>query len=98
MNVPVFRAGTAAQTGTVFPRRNRFRFPEFNRSPATSSAKMAMDYNHQAEARAAMEMAATATSEPERQTWVRVALAWQDLARGHEGKISRLLPPITATT
>jgi hypothetical protein len=57
---------------------------------------MSMDYNHQAEARAAMEMAATATSEAERQKWVRVALAWQDLARGHEDGLSRLLHPITA--
>jgi hypothetical protein len=57
-----------------------------------------MDYNHQAEAKAAMKMAATATSEAERQKWVRVALAWQDLARGHEDKLSRLFPPITAAT
>ena len=57
-----------------------------------------MDYNHQAEANAAMEMAATATSETERQTWVRVALAWQELARGRKDKLSRFLPPTTAPT
>ena len=45
-----------------------------------------------------MRMAAAATCEPERLKWVRVALAWQDLARGHKVKLSAsflqpLLPP-----
>jgi len=45
-----------------------------------------------------MRMAATAISEIERLTLVRVALAWQHLARGREDKLSAslqpLLPPI----
>jgi hypothetical protein len=45
---------------------------------------MSSAYDHQTEARAAMEMAAAATTEPERSKWVRIALAWQDLARSHE--------------
>ena len=58
---------------------------------------MSMDYDYQAEAKAAMRMAAAAISEIERLKLVRVALAWQDLARGHEDKLSSslrlLLPP-----
>jgi hypothetical protein len=46
-------------------------------------------YDHQTEARAAMEMAAAATTEPERSKWVRIALAWQDLARSHEPEKAR---------
>jgi hypothetical protein len=46
-----------------------------------------------------MRMAAAAISKIERFKLVRVALAWQDLARGHEDKLStslqRLLPPIS---
>lgn len=60
---------------------------------------MNMDYDYQAEAKAAMRMAAAAISETERLTLLRVALAWQDLARGHEDKLSAslqpLLPPIS---
>jgi hypothetical protein len=60
---------------------------------------MSMDYDYQAEASAAMRMAAAAISEIERFKLVRVALAWQDLARGHEDKLSTslqpLLPPIS---
>ena len=59
---------------------------------------MSMDYDYQAEAKAAMRMAAAAISEIERLTLVRVALAWQHLARGREDKLSAslqpLLPPI----
>jgi hypothetical protein len=36
---------------------------------------------YQAKAKAAMQMAATATCETERSDWLRVALTWQDLAR-----------------
>jgi hypothetical protein len=39
-----------------------------------------IDIDYQAEARAAMELAAVATSEAERLKWVCVAIAWQDLA------------------
>jgi hypothetical protein len=44
-----------------------------------------------------MRMAA-ATCEPHRSRWLRVALAWQDLTRDHEDKLSPsflqpLLPP-----
>ena len=42
---------------------------------------MNFDCDYQAEAVAAMEMAAAATNEAERLKWLRVALAWQDLAR-----------------
>jgi hypothetical protein len=49
---------------------------------------MSMDYDYQAEAKAAMRMAAAAISETERLKLVRVALAWQDLARGHEDRLS----------
>ena len=39
-----------------------------------------IDYDHRAEAQAAMRWAVAATCERERLEWVRVALAWQDLA------------------
>ena len=55
-----------------------------------------MDYDYQAEAKAAMRMAAAAISEIERLNLVRVALAWQDLARGHEGTQAKHLPPAAA--
>ena len=48
---------------------------------------MSMDYDYQAEAQAAMRMAAAEISETERLKLVRVALAWQDLARGPEDKL-----------
>lgn len=44
---------------------------------------MSIGYDYQAEAKAAMEMAATSISESERLKWVRVALAWQNLAHDH---------------
>ncbi len=44
---------------------------------------MSTDYDPRAEIETAMAMAATATCELERIKWVRIALAWQDLARGH---------------
>ena len=37
------------------------------------------------EARVALELAAEARSDADRLKWVRVAVAWQDLARHHEG-------------
>ena len=45
---------------------------------------MGIEHNHQAEAEAAMAMAAAATCELERLKWVRVALAWYDLARDQD--------------
>jgi len=42
---------------------------------------MSSEIDHQAEATAAMALAAAATTDPERSRWVRVAVAWQDLAR-----------------
>jgi hypothetical protein len=51
-----------------------------------------MDYDYEAEAKAAMRMAAAAISEIERSKLVRVALAWQDLARGHEGFTAEAAP------
>jgi hypothetical protein len=45
---------------------------------------MSIDYDHRALAQAAMRWAAAATCERERLEWVRVALAWQDLASGRE--------------
>jgi len=42
---------------------------------------MSFDSNYRAEAAMAMELAAKATSEPERLKWLRIALAWQELAR-----------------
>lgn len=57
-----------------------------------------MDYDYQAEAKAAMRMAAAAISEIERLKLVRIALAWQDLARGHEDKLSSSLQPLLPPT
>lgn len=42
---------------------------------------MDFDCDYRAEAATAMELAARATNEPERLKWLRIALAWQDLAR-----------------
>ena len=42
---------------------------------------MSFDSNYRAEAAMAMELAAKATSEPERVKWLRIALAWQELTR-----------------
>jgi len=42
---------------------------------------MSFESNYRAEAAMAMELAAKATSEPERLRWLRIALAWQELAR-----------------
>jgi hypothetical protein len=45
---------------------------------------MTIDYDHRAEAANAMEMALAATDEQERLSWLRVALAWQNLTRIRE--------------
>ena len=45
---------------------------------------MNTDYDYRAQAQAAMRWATAATCERERQSWLRVALAWQDLDRGDE--------------
>jgi hypothetical protein len=42
---------------------------------------VSVEYDHLGQAQAAMRLAATATCERERLEWVRIALAWQDLAR-----------------
>jgi len=42
--------------------------------------------DYRAEARAAAQMADTATSETDRSDWLFLALAWQALARSHDGK------------
>jgi hypothetical protein len=45
-----------------------------------------------------MRMAAAAISETERLKLVRVALAWQDLARGHEDRLSASPEPLLPFT
>jgi hypothetical protein len=52
--------------------------------PGKTTRYVGMGFDHQAEAQAAMRWAAVATCEREQLKWVRVALAWQDLARGDE--------------
>jgi hypothetical protein len=41
---------------------------------------VSIDYDYRAQAQAAMRWAVAATCERERLQWVRIALAWQDLA------------------
>ena len=41
---------------------------------------MSINYDHRAQAQAAMRWAMAATCERERLEWVRIALAWHDLA------------------
>jgi len=50
------------------------------------SLLMSRDFDYRAEAKEAMREAAAATTAVERIKWVRLALAWQDLARGGEGQ------------
>jgi len=45
---------------------------------------VSINYDYRALAQAAMQWATAATCERERQSWLRVALAWQDLDRGDE--------------
>jgi hypothetical protein len=42
---------------------------------------MSFESDYRAEAAMAMEFAARATNEPERLSWLRIALAWRELAR-----------------
>ncbi len=42
---------------------------------------MSFESDYRAEAAMAMDLAAKATNEPERLKWLRIALAWQDMAR-----------------
>jgi hypothetical protein len=42
---------------------------------------MTFDSKYRAEAAMAMELAAKATSEPERLKWLRIAVAWHELVR-----------------
>ncbi len=44
------------------------------------------DCDYQNETRAAMEMAASTSSEPERMEWLWLALAWQALQRLHDSE------------
>ena len=46
---------------------------------------VSINYDYGARAQAALRWAMAATCERERLSWVRVALAWQDLDRGDEG-------------
>jgi hypothetical protein len=41
---------------------------------------VSVEYDHQTQAQAALRWAAVATCERERLEWVRIALAWHDLA------------------
>jgi hypothetical protein len=50
------------------------------------------DCDYEAETRAAMEMAAKATSEVERCEWLLLAMAWQALARCHDFQQSTPAP------
>jgi hypothetical protein len=68
----------------VFLRRNRFRFAEFRSLLGRSSYFVSINYDYGARAQAALRWAMAATCERERLSWVRVALAWQDLDRGDE--------------
>ena len=42
---------------------------------------MSFESDYRAEAAMAMDLAAKATTEPERLTWLRIAQAWRDMAR-----------------
>jgi hypothetical protein len=52
---------------------------------------VSVDYDHQAQAQTAMQWAVTATCERERLGWVRIALAWLNLAP------AGAMPPRTET-
>jgi hypothetical protein len=52
---------------------------------------MNFDCDYRTEATVAMEMAAAATNEAERLKWLRIALAWQDLARAPHTDRGKLL-------
>jgi hypothetical protein len=41
-----------------------------------------ISFDHRAEAKAAIETAAAASCDADRLKWIRIALAWQDLAGG----------------
>jgi hypothetical protein len=45
---------------------------------------VSINYDYRAQAQAAMRWAVAATCERERLEWVRIALAWHDLASGDE--------------
>jgi hypothetical protein len=65
---------------TVFLRRNGSRFSGFTVRDREPSAFVSIEYDHLVQAQAAMRLAATATCDRERLEWVRIALAWHDLA------------------
>jgi hypothetical protein len=50
---------------------------------------MTIDYDCRAEATNAMELALAATNEQERLSWIRVALAWQNLTHIRQVDVSR---------
>jgi hypothetical protein len=71
---------TSSALRPVFLRRNRFRFTEFRSFPGRNSYFVSIDYDYRAQAQAAIRWAVAATCERERLEWVRIALAWHDLA------------------
>jgi hypothetical protein len=74
---------TRSQLGRYFPGELNCRTltdPRQDRLAMTT-----IDYDHQAEAGAAMELAAAPTSDADRFKWLRVAVAQRDLARNREG-------------
>lgn len=80
--LPVVELLHARVSTDVFTRRNQGRSRKINHLEASCSQVMSTDYDHRAEIETAMTMAAAAMCELERIKWLRVALAWQDLARG----------------
>jgi hypothetical protein len=64
----------------VFLRSNRFQSAEFRSFPGRNSNFVSIDYDYQTQALTAMRRAMAATCERERLEWVRIALAWHDLA------------------
>ena len=58
-------------------------------------AVTSLDY-YDAEAKAAIKTAASATSDADRMTWIRIALAWHDLARDQPNARPELRPKLDA--
>ena len=51
--------------------------------PGRNLRVVSIEYDHQTQAQAALRWAALATCERERLEWVRIALAWHDLATAY---------------
>jgi hypothetical protein len=75
---------SAAQAGQCFYGETDCCFREFKPFQGRNSSFVSIDNDYRAQAQAAMQWAVAATCERERLSWVRVALAWQDLDRGDE--------------